>query len=362
VPNAVDCVACATADTDGGDPLPSDPNDFGTVTLDADGAVLPITVPGDLASFTLTLSGPTPGDARLGLSELAAPDGTVLYTLGGDSNINPMLPPYPGASSIMVPVSDDARGQPVAGVYQARVGLFTTSDEITYTGVDGSIASVAVTVKPMDERGGTLDLRISTTPGTAIAPGDQFVSAALDEVRHYYVDVAGLMLSDPVYDTMPDDTFDSIDDGDTLRAACAAYADVGVSGRTINIIIVSQISFAGGLAGGEPGPPGVSHTSASCAVIAKQSTAQATGALMAHETGHFLGLFHTTQLVYDASAGVYTLGGYDPLSDTPECARGTPLESCPDFNNLMFPFFPVSGLEISPAQIEVMARSPWVHQ
>lgn len=76
------------------------------------------------------------------------------------------------------------------------------------------------------------------------------------------------------------------------------------------------------------------------------------GQTMVHETGHSLGLRHSTEA--DGSA-------HDLISDTPECAGGYPLmpESCPDGLNFMF----WSGLDfgITPGQAYVMLRSPVVH-
>jgi len=50
---------------------------------------------------------------------------------------------------------------------------------------------------------------------------------------------------------------------------------------------------------------------------------------MAHEIGHFLGLFHTTLLELDSGAGTYHIDGYDPLSDTSECPHQTAVEAMP---------------------------------
>ena len=45
----------------------------------------------------------------------------------------------------------------------------------------------------------------------------------------------------------------------------------------------------------------------------------------AHEVGHYLGLYHTSE--HDG-------GAHDPIADTPECASGD--GACPDGDNVMF--------------------------
>lgn len=74
------------------------------------------------------------------------------------------------------------------------------------------------------------------------------------------------------------------------------------------------------------------------------------GQTITHETGHSLGLRHTTE-----SNG----STHDPISDTPECAGSpTSAETCPDGRNFMF----WSGLDfgVSRGQAYVMLRSPVV--
>ncbi|MBI5814633.1 MAG: hypothetical protein HZB29_03385 [Nitrospinae bacterium] len=88
----------------------------------------------------------------------------------------------------------------------------------------------------------------------------------------------------------------------------------------MNLFLVRSMSNLGvlGIAGGIPGPPLVQGTEHSGVVVntmggmSRMSSADLImqGATMAHELGHFMGLFHTTE-----SDGTW----FDPISDTPEC-------------------------------------------
>ena len=80
----------------------------------------------------------------------------------------------------------------------------------------------------------------------------------------------------------------------------------------------------------------------------------------AHEVGHFLGLFHTTE----------ASGGVDVLEDTPFCKLGEEsgilpdAADCPDGTNLMFPYVRGDGVPqevISEHQRFVIYNSPLAH-
>jgi len=128
---------------------------------------------------------------------------------------------------------------------------------------------------------------------------------------------------------------------------------------TLNLFVVQQILLGEGnvlgISGGIPGPAGVhgfgtSGVVMTAAVVADLEIGSQT---LAHEMGHFLGLFHTTEV--DAVMA-------DDLSDTPECPadawqqRDLP---CPDLPNLMFPYAH-PGAQVTAQQVQMLHKSPLV--
>lgn len=135
---------------------------------------------------------------------------------------------------------------------------------------------------------------------------------------------------------------------------------------SMNIFFVRSFAMQGGAIGtslGLPGPAGIHGTRASGVVFTSEFLGQNfqdadgsftdgdnyTGVVLAHEVGHYLGLFHTTE-----SFG----GGSDPLNDTPECRRRDFPDNCDDLNNLMFPYAGISHTEVSADQAFVLKANP----
>jgi len=137
--------------------------------------------------------------------------------------------------------------------------------------------------------------------------------------------------------------------------------------NSLNLFFVRSIMFAdgspAGIASALPGPPGL-HGSRAGGVVA---TAEYFGAqfgnpntgevvegndytalITAHEIGHFLGLFHTTEIS----------GDHDPISDTPECRMRDFPDACPDLGNLMFPIGFPDNINITPGQSHTLRANP----
>lgn len=138
----------------------------------------------------------------------------------------------------------------------------------------------------------------------------EWASAGLTPVYNY-LDFDG---DKGKYGVVEIDSNDYSEFNDLLRTTAPANE------RTVTFFFVEEIVDLGnggvtvlGLSAGPPGVPATNGTSKSGLVISAidfDSAPTDIGKIMAHEGGHFLGLFHTTEK--DGSR-------HDILSDTPEC-------------------------------------------
>jgi len=134
----------------------------------------------------------------------------------------------------------------------------------------------------------------------------------------------------------------------------------GAARSSVSIFLVRNIDMAFGIAGGIPGPQGMNGTPTSGVIIAVDVHDPAVddlGLTIAHEVGHFLGLFHTTEA--DGSI-------VEPLPDTPRCPPARDADGdgyvipaeCADAGGYNLMFWAGVGDGLSPQQGDVLAHAP----
>jgi hypothetical protein len=290
----------------------------------------------------------------VGIAGLIAPDGTAWIT-----DFVPLGVAYPiamGASFLgvaQIPASSEMPSPLPSGTYRARVDTFSLASGATLTlraRAQHARGRLDIHVWLAD------DLEIGRDPhpiSSTTAAGDRAVRTRIDA---FYDAASQLGLDRGTVAFHPlDPSFRTIDDYEELRLAAEATSGERTAGA--HFVWTNGITLEGrqawGVTTGIPGIAAQPGTSLS-AVALDVSTGISEigdGWTMAHELGHFGGLFHTSELGGDS---------FDAISDTAECTaeqeRG---RSCPDRRNLMYPlFWGASGgvdIEVSPEQRRIVA-------
>lgn len=181
------------------------------------------------------------------------------------------------------------------------------------------------------------------------------LQAALARVAEIYAQVGIAIGTVRYYDVDPKyQVIESIDGKDSdLMEMWSTTADEPAD--ALNVFFVDELTgpFGNfglllGIAGGIPGPGKIQGTSRSGVAIAIKPNPQVPvgyDTTMAHECGHYLGLYHTIEQNF----GGYMPTVYDPLPDTPETDDQSWL-----MHNMG------AGDKLSPWQGIVMRSNPWV--
>ncbi len=294
--------------------------DLGKVTTDADGGVtLPVDVPEDAVSALITC-GPYGYDVLATADLLVDPGGATIFDDDDPEATAMRVNVEDDFLPMLMPVSPDLDVQ--AGEHQLT--LYVDSD----SPVTVSCGAV-YRVQPVEEET-TVDARLVfvgvdgtvDTLNAQYAKTEAVLTAALAEIESVWAR-AGITLGEVLYDDFSGDTdsYTVIDDdkefGDLLRTV-ETPGDRRVTFFFVQDITADDGATILGLSAGPPGAAAMGGTSKSGVVVTTAAWDEADpggflGRLMAHEGGHFLGLYHPTEK--DGS-------GHDPLGDTPECSDG----------------------------------------
>lgn len=236
--------------------------------------------------------------------------------------------------------------------YECAIFRPSASVNCSASGVTSSTYDVTVVTKAADGHvipsAGTIDLAIyfatSSVGGIALseetAASDHDLNRMADTLKRIYLG-AGITVNGPTYHDLPEDVRATYATGVNvdLGGACAPLAQLlknAAQGNVLNIFFVSRLTSEDGsvigVDGTIPGPASIGGTVASGAAVSVEDLRQGTGSsslcpagtprytacgadqtayTIAHEAGHFMGLYHTTE-----RQGF----SFDPLTDTDTCS------------------------------------------
>lgn len=309
-----DCVAPGTAGTTRIEQLA-----IGTMPLSGSQTQkeFTISVPSDAVSYTLVMKGGVGGTSAV--SRLSAPDGELLFDLDNylTSRVR-ILPVNDGDFGVLFPNSPRVPLQ--SGTYRVTI----VNEKGSGTGEVFALLKRATSSRLLNGRLNINFWFAGLSVNASNAGADPGMQAALTELRNIYA-TAGIIVDQIAYFDVPAAqaanfaVIDTIDGKDSELRKLFELSG-GAPNTWLNFFMVREIKGGGfgftilGIAGGIPGIPFVQGTNASgVAVTAMDLSANPSSVArtMAHEGGHWLGLWHTTEQNGQL---------HDPLSDTPECA------------------------------------------
>jgi hypothetical protein len=182
-----------------------------------------------------------------------------------------------------------------------------------------------------------------------------YIQEIITRLRHYYERQCNITIGDVRFFDLSSSfgVIGSTAELDAMFESATQSAPLA----SLNVFIVRDLSgvaeWVAGIAGGIPGPPYLRGTPHSGVAIATQENGHIAGDTMAHEMGHFLGLFHPTEL--DGMT-------QDVISDTPTCSFEPDdyyeIMRCQTITNIMFPTLTPFMDELTDGQCFVLRGNP----
>ena len=324
--------------------------DFGTVSLAAGTSPhFQVTAPTDVIGLEFIAQGAAADAAKdFIFFSITAPGGRVVDDNTAENPVRQS--PNDGTTSFALPADDTANSAVAAGTWQFHVaafdggtGTFQASNPHVYvkarTNTGGAVPDGYVSLNLFFVQGnGTYNATTAQVAGSEI-------QQALADVDTLYNSVGlHLDISNATYTDLPNSSSYAVLSSMSQMEQLFEMSSSATNPR-VNLFFVSDfqgsLNGAAGIAGGIPATMALNGTQHSGVAIQPQgpTNVSLTAEVMAHEMGHSLGLYHTTEF----SPAQYGADGYDPISDTPQCpnltiSAGT-WSACPDYQdgNVMFP-------------------------
>jgi hypothetical protein len=335
------------------------------VVVDSISAELPLLVAE--GAVGLTVRATSHSDDVMLFVELIGPGGELLACRGCDEA--PAVGQLGvGRGTTQMPSTDRPGWELASGMHAVRVRAYTRGGEGAAAGEDpppapASEVLVDVVAALRTEAGigvsHLLDLNFVYLPGipltSAIAPAmpefDDLLTLCDEAMAPLGIEVGTVTHRD-----LDRPEFSTISSWEEAGEMFRTSATVGQH-RAVNVYCVSwfdgTLLNVAGLSGGIPGAATNGTRDSGIALRIMPTFPEfldAYAVLFAHEIGHYLGLYHTTET---------NLLGEDPLSDTPRCNEPD-LRACPDWDYEMFPIVNADSILWSPSQIAICKTHPYV--
>jgi hypothetical protein len=341
---------------------------------------LVVTIPADAVSVTFVGEAVSNPSAIISVQRLEQSTddfatATRLFERGSINNLVNLAPSIvEGAFSVLYPNSPTAPFQASTATSTVKVAIRVGATAATTANVTAILKRSPSAVVTQ----GQIDLNLFFVGVNGLSAGTAPTSSAFQQiftqVKNTWAKIGVTVGTVNYIDITGADAnrFTDLDEND-LGTLMTRSKNPAAKDNAMNVFFVNSITgdtLAGyiilGVSAGLPGAP-IRGTTASGLAVTTADFPQGLAQIAetwAHEGGHQLGLFHTTE-----SSGT----AFDPLPDTPECVRGQrdangnrvlePME-CQGFgaDNLMFWTSGTAlNLNLTPNQGFVMLRNPAVH-